>query len=82
MLGAVHNCQHLCIRTERTEGGTRPAYKFFNVDIFKCCHLAAMIERLQRHITDCCATAVIYKNETRSHLGNTVTLECLLPPLV
>ena len=27
-LGAVHNFQHLCIRTERTEGegGTRPAY--------------------------------------------------------
>ena len=41
-----------------------------------------MIERLQRHITDCCATAVSYKNETRSHLGNSFTLECLLPPLV
>ena len=49
---------------------------------FNCCHLAAMIERLQRHITDCCATALIYKNETRSHLGNAFTLECLLAPLV
>ena len=48
----------------------------------KCCHLAAMIERLQRHTMDCCATTVIYKNETRSHLGNAFTLECLLPPLV
>ena len=38
--------------------------------------------RLQRHITDCFATAVIYKNETRSDLGNAFTLECLLPPLV
>ena len=41
-----------------------------------------MIEKLQQHITDCCATAVIYKNETISHLGNGFTLECLLPPLV
>ena len=30
LLGVVHNCQHLCIRTERTEGGggTMPAYYF------------------------------------------------------
>ena len=37
VLGAIHNCQHLCIRTERTEGerGTRPAYTFLNVDIFE-----------------------------------------------
>ena len=26
-LGVVHNCQHLCIRTERTDG-TMPAYYF------------------------------------------------------
>ena len=32
-LGAVHNCQHLCIRTERTEeGGGHEA----SVLIFKC----------------------------------------------
>ena len=29
-LGVVHNCQHLCIHTERTEGegGTMPAYYY------------------------------------------------------
>ena len=77
-------CSLINIRTERTEGegGRMPAYSFLNVDIFKCCHLAAMIERLQRYITECCATAVIYRNETRSHLGNSFTLERLLPPLV
>ena len=84
VLGAVHNCQHLCIRTERTEGrGARGQRTNFLMLIFlNCCHLAAMIERLQRHITDCCATAVIYKKETRSHLGNAFKLECLLAPLV
>ena len=35
-LGVVHNCQHLCIRTERTEGGGRghdASVLFLNVDI-------------------------------------------------
>ena len=32
-LGAVHNCQHLCIRTERTEGGGGLEA---SVLIFKC----------------------------------------------
>ena len=32
-LGAVHNCQHLCIRTERTEGGGGHET---SVVIFKC----------------------------------------------
>ena len=59
-----------------------------SVLIFKCWYfLNAATWRLwlrdwERHITDCFATAVIYKNETRSDLGNSFTLECLLPPLV
>ena len=32
-LGAVHNCQHLCIRTERMEGGGGHEA---SVLIFKC----------------------------------------------
>ena len=33
--GVVHNCQHLCIRTERTEGGGGHdvGVLFLNVDI-------------------------------------------------
>ena len=35
LLGVVHNCQHLCIRTERTEGGGGydASVLFLNVDI-------------------------------------------------
>ena len=35
-LGVVHNCQHLCIRTERTEGGGGhdASVLFLNVDFF------------------------------------------------
>ena len=34
-LGFVHNCQHLCIRTERTEGGGGhdASVLFLNVDL-------------------------------------------------
>ena len=35
---------------------------FLNVDILLMLpHMAAMIERMQRHVMDCCRTAVIYK---------------------
>ena len=40
LLGAVHNCQHLCIRTERTDSQTPlplPKLVLLNVDYFREC---------------------------------------------
>ena len=42
-------------------GGHGASIIFLNVDLVLCCHLAAMIERMQSHMMDCCGTAVIYK---------------------
>ena len=78
-LGAVHNCQHLCIRTQRTEGGGGHEA---SVLIFEMLPPGGYDrETAVPHnglLCNCC----YYKNETRSHLGNAFTLECLLPHLV
>ena len=40
-------------------GGHDASVLFLNVDLLLM--LAAMVDRMQRHVTDCCGTVVIYK---------------------
>ena len=74
-LGAVHNCQHLCIRTERTNSQTPlplPKLVLLNVDYFRECSFG--VSKGASHVNIPLSIMYIedHHRSTMSHLNGSI----------